>query len=54
MKLKALVEHISCDFKFKFDSTTCNSNQKWNNRITINVNVSVKNIMHAKKVLVGI
>ena len=22
---------FSCDCKYKFDSTTCNSNQKWNN-----------------------
>ena len=22
--------HVSCDFKYKFDSTTCNSNLKWN------------------------
>ena len=28
---KALVKHISRDFKHKFDSTTCNLNQKWNN-----------------------
>ena len=30
MKLK-LSKHISCDCKCKFNSTTCNSNQKWNN-----------------------
>ena len=24
---------ISCDYKCKFNSTTCNSNQKWNNKI---------------------
>ena len=28
---KTLVKHISCDCKCKFNSTTCNSNQKWNN-----------------------
>ena len=28
---KTLVKHISCDFKFKFNSATCNSYQKWNN-----------------------
>ena len=28
---KTLVKHISCDCKCKFDSTTCNSSQKWNN-----------------------
>ena len=26
-----LIKHISCDCKCKFDSTACNSNQKWNN-----------------------
>ena len=26
-----LIKHISCDFMCKFDSTACNSNQKWNN-----------------------
>ena len=25
---KTLIKHISCDCKFKFDSTPCNSNQK--------------------------
>ena len=29
---KAMTEHISCDYKCKFNSTTCNSNQKWNNK----------------------
>ena len=28
---KTLVKHISCYCKCKFNSTTCNSNQKWNN-----------------------
>ena len=28
---KTLVKHISCDCKCKFNSATCNSNQKWNN-----------------------
>ena len=26
-----MTEHISCDCKCKFNSTTCNSQQKWNN-----------------------
>ena len=26
-----MVNHILSDFKCKFNSTTCNSNQKWNN-----------------------
>ena len=29
---KAMIKHISCDCKCKFNSTTGNSNQKWNNR----------------------
>ena len=29
---KAMIEHISCDCKCKFNSKTCNSNQKWNNK----------------------
>ena len=28
-----MTEHISCDFKCKFNNTTCNSKQKWNNKI---------------------
>ena len=30
-KVKTLIKHILCDFKGKFDSGTCNSDQKWNN-----------------------
>ena len=29
---KTMTEHISCDCKCKFISTTCNSKQKWNNK----------------------
>ena len=29
---KAMTKHISCDCKCKFNSTVCNSNQKWNNK----------------------
>ena len=28
---KTIPKRISCDCKCKFNSTTCNSNQKWNN-----------------------
>ena len=31
-KAKAMTEHISCDCKCKFNSTKCNSKQKWNNK----------------------
>ena len=27
---KTIKEHSPCDFKCNFNSTTCNSNQKWN------------------------
>ena len=27
-----MTKHISCDCQCKFNSTTCNSNQKWNNK----------------------
>ena len=42
---KTMVKHISCDCKCRFNSPTCNSNQKWN---MINANVSVKIIVCAK------
>ena len=29
---KTMTKHISCDCKCKFNSATCNSNQKWNNK----------------------
>ena len=29
---KAMAEHISSDCKCKFNSSTCNSNIKWNNK----------------------
>ena len=28
---KTMTKQVSCDRKFKSNSTTCNSNQKWNN-----------------------
>ena len=30
---KTLLKHLPCDCKCKFNSVTCNSNQKWNNDI---------------------
>ena len=30
-KSKTLTNHISCEYKCKFDGRNCNSNQKWNN-----------------------
>ena len=29
---KTTTKHVSCDCKCKFNSTTYNSNQKWNNK----------------------
>ena len=29
---KAVTKHIPFDCKYKFDSTVCNSNEKWNNK----------------------
>ena len=29
---KAMTDYISCGFNCKFNATTCNSNQKWNNK----------------------
>ena len=29
---KTMTKHISCDCKCKFNCTTCNSSQKWNNK----------------------
>ena len=31
-KAKTMAKHISCDFKCKSNSATCNSNKKWNNK----------------------
>ena len=30
---KVLIKHISCGCKCKFNTTTCNLNQKWNNDV---------------------
>ena len=29
---ETMAKHVSCDCKCKFNSTACNSNQKWNNK----------------------
>ena len=49
---KAKTEQISCDCKFKFNSTKCNSKQKWNNKATKHVNVNVKIFLKVKKIIV--
>ena len=48
---KTIAKHIPRDWKCKFNSTTCNSNQKWNNK---HVNMNVKIMISAKKIIVGI
>ena len=50
---KTMVKHITCNSKTKFDSTTCNSNHKWNT-VMVNIKVSTKSIVHAKKIIDGI
>ena len=48
---KILTKHISCECKWKLDEIKCNSNQWWNND---KYDVSVKSIMYAKKIILGI
>ena len=48
---KAMTEHNSCGFKCKFNSTTCNSKQKWNNEAC---QCECKNYGKCKKIIVGI
>ena len=43
---KTTTKHISRDFKCKFRSTTCNSNQKWNNKTC---QYEFKNYCNSKK-----
>ena len=47
---KTLTKHISCKYNCKFDG------RKWNSNggITINVDVSVKNITYVKHIIFGI
>ena len=47
---KTLTKHISRKRKCKFDGRNYNSGQWWNND---NVDVSVKNVMYAKKNMLG-
>ena len=48
---KAMTEHTSCDCKCKFNSEICNWNK---NGIIKHVNVNVKIVLSAKKVIAGI
>ena len=49
---KTLTKHISCKRKCKFDEKKKAS--QMNGGITINVDVSVKNIIYVKKIVFGI
>ena len=46
---ETITKHISCACKFKFNSTTCNLNQKWNNKTC-----ECKNYCKCEKLIVGI
>ena len=49
---RTIIKHDSCDFKYKFDSTTCNSNKKLNNET---YQCECKNYsVRVKKIIVGI
>ena len=49
---KTLTKHMSCKWKYKFDGRKCNLDK--NGGITINFNVSIKNIIYVKKIMFGI
>ena len=51
---KALTKHVSCKCKCKFDKKNSNFVIQINSRITINVDVSVENIINVKKIIFGI
>ena len=48
---KTLTKHISCKCKFRFDEKNVT---QINDRIMINVNVGVKNVIYMKKIMFGI
>ena len=48
---KTMEKHISCDFRLKFNNTTCNSNQKWNMKTW---QFECKNYRTCKKIILGI
>ena len=45
---KPMTQHILCDYKCKFNSITCKSNQKWNNKTC---QCECKNYLKWKKTL---
>ena len=50
-KSKTLAKHMSCECKCRYNRKNV---IKINDAITINVDVSVKNIMYVKKIISGI
>ena len=50
-EVKTSVKHTSCDCKDKFNSTACNTNQKWNNKTS---QCECKIYGTCKKIIVGI
>ena len=53
-ELKTLTRHVSCKCKCKFDKKNSNFVIQINSRITINVDVSVENIINVRKIIFGI
>ena len=51
INVEAFKVHILWDCKYKFNSTTCNSKQKWNDK---HVNANVKITISVKKIIFGI
>ena len=49
--LKTLTKHISCEYKYEFDKRKL---IQVNGGITINVDVSIKNIIYMKRIIFGI
>ena len=48
---KSLTEHISCEWKCKFDGENVSESI---GGITVNVDVSVKKVMYVKKIMFGV
>ena len=53
-ELKTLTRHVSCKCKCKFDKKNSNFVIQINSRITINIDVSVENIINVRKIIFGI
>ena len=51
---KILTKHVSCKCECKFYNRKCNSNENWNNDKCWRECKNPKNIMCAKKIILGI